>query len=66
MVPLGIDFIYCLARSILMTTQNPILVDTPDDLLHNEWNERGWIRTLTLDGTQLQIFNELRVKFKIF
>src|ERR1700676_3480210 len=95
-----------------MTTQNPILVDIPDDLPHQEWNEREWIgvgkkypvssevptfieaarskvltlhmgtyalllsdqflrtltatptlsqdgRTLTLDDTQLQIFNEL-------
>ena len=26
-----------------MSTQNPILVDSPDDPLHQEWNEREWI-----------------------
>jgi hypothetical protein len=28
-----------------MTIQNPILVDIPDDPLHQEWNEREWIGT---------------------
>src|SRR5882762_4768097 len=26
-----------------MSTQNPILIDTPDDPLHQEWIEREWI-----------------------
>src|ERR1700720_3057753 len=26
-----------------MTTQNPILIDIPDDPPHQEWNEREWI-----------------------
>ena len=26
-----------------MTTQNPITINTPDNPLHQEWNEREWI-----------------------
>ena len=26
-----------------MTTQNPIIIDTPDNPLHQKWNEREWI-----------------------
>ena len=63
-----------------MTIQNPILINTPDDPIHQEWNEREWIgflhtltaapalsqngQTLTLDDIQLQIFNELQGKLQ--
>jgi len=62
-----------------MTTQNPILINTPDDPIHPEWNEREYIgflhtltasalsqdgQTLTIDDMQLQIFNELQGKLQ--
>ena len=63
-----------------MTTQNLILINTPDDPIHQEWNEREWTgflhtltttsalsqdgQTLTLDNMQLQIFNELQGKLQ--